>query len=165
MRWNAVPPRPYRFFAAIWRELQPIGLLRLLLAEQKVARQIRLLAGSIILSYGQTAFYAFNGCRRDAFSLRPNDIIQWHAIHHACGRGFRWYELGEESEDNPRLAGFKSKWGANPRRLYRYYYPMPARVNADIKSNGLLMLAACAIWHHLPLRVTEMLGDWIYAWL
>ena len=163
MRWNAVPPRSYRFFVALWRALHPLGLIHLLLAEQKVATQVHLLAGSIVLSYGQTAFYAFNGCRRDAFSLRPNDIIQWHAIHHACKRGFRWYDLGEVAEDHPLLADFKSKWGANPQRLYRYYYPTATRYEAETRSNGLLMPAARAIWQRLPLRVTEKLGDWIYA--
>src|SRR5213594_4168590 len=163
MRSNAVAPRSYRFFEALWRELHPAGLIRLLLAEQTVAGQIHLLAGSIILSYSQTASYAFNGCRRDAFSLRPNDIIQWHAIHHACKRGFRWYDLGEVAEDHPLLADFKSKWGANPQRLYRYYYPTATRDDIETRSNGLLMPAARAIWQRLPLRVTEKLGDWIYA--
>ncbi len=122
-----------------------------------------LLAGSIILSYGQTAFYAFNGCRRDAFSLRPNDLIQWHAIHDACRRGLRRYDLGEVAEDHPMLADFKSKWGAEPRRLYRHHYPNPAQDDAETKSYGLLMFAARALWQRLPLRITEKLGDWIYA--
>jgi len=115
------------------------------------------------LSYSRIAFYAFSGWRRDAFALRPNDIIQWHAIHDACERGFRWYDLGEVAEDHPLLADFKSKWGANPQRLYRYYYPTATRYEAETRSNGLLMPAARAIWQRLPLRVTEKLGDWIYA--
>ncbi|PYN24360.1 MAG: hypothetical protein DMD99_11345 [Candidatus Rokuibacteriota bacterium] len=163
MRSVVVPPRPYRFFGALWRELHLLGLIHLFLAEQKVAGQITLLAGSIILSYGQTAFYAFNGCRSDAFSLRPNDLIQWHAIHDACRRGLRRYDLGEVTEDHPMLADFKSKWGAEPRRLYRHHYPNTARDGAETKNNGLRMSAARALWQRLPLRVTEKLGDWIYA--
>ena len=163
MRWNAVPPRSYRFFATLWRELHAIGLMHVFLAEHKAAGQTHLLAGSIVLSYGRTAFYAFNGCRRAAFSLRPNDIIQWQAIHHACRSGFRWYDLGEVPEDQPMLADFKSKWGANSRRLYRYYYVTTARDGAEARSNRFLVPAARAFWQRLPLRVTEKLGDWIYA--
>jgi hypothetical protein len=163
MRWHAVPPRSYRFFAALWRELHPVGLLRLFLAEQNAAGRSRLLAGSIVLSYGQTVFYAFNGCRRDAFSLRPNDIIQWHAIHEACKGGFRWYDLGEVPEEDSTLAAFKSKWGAKPRRLYRYYYGIPGRDDAGTTRNGRLGAVLRAVWPRLPLRVTEKLGDWIYA--
>jgi|SRR6266850_3618573 len=162
MRVNAVPPRSYRFFAALWRELHAVGLMRLLLAEQKVAGQTHLLAGAIILSYGQTAFYAFNGCRRDAFSLRPNDIVQWHAIHDACRRGLRRYDLGEVAEDHPLLADFKSKWGATPRRLYRYH-ATAGHEAAAMRGNRLLMPAARAVWRRLPVRLTAVLGDWIYA--
>jgi hypothetical protein len=163
LRRNAVPPRSYRFFVALWRALHPLGLLRLLLAEQKVTGHTRLLAGSIVLAYGQTAFYAFNGSHRDAFCFRPNDILQWHAIHDACSSGFRWYELGEGAEDHPMLADFKGKWGANPRRLYRYYYPATSQDDAVSEKDARLMLAARAMWRRLPLRVTERLGDWIYA--
>jgi hypothetical protein len=163
MRWNTVPPRSYRFFAVLWRELYPVGLMRLFLAERNVAGQIHLLGGSIVLSYGQVAFYAFSGWRRDAFALRPNDIIQWHAIHDACRRGFRWYDLGEVAEDHPMLADFKSKWGANPTRLYRYYDATARRDDATRRSKGLFVPAARTIWRRLPLRVTEQLGDWIYA--
>ena len=37
MRSHTVPPRPYRFFEALWRILRPQGLMRLLLAEQRAA--------------------------------------------------------------------------------------------------------------------------------
>jgi Acetyltransferase (GNAT) domain len=42
MRWQMVPPRPYRFFLALWELLRPRGLMRLLVAELEG----RLLAGS-----------------------------------------------------------------------------------------------------------------------
>src|SRR3989441_1908760 len=58
MRWNAVPPRPYRFFAALWRGLHPIGLLPLLLAEQKIARQIRLLAGFGVFFFSPNSLFS-----------------------------------------------------------------------------------------------------------
>jgi lipid II:glycine glycyltransferase (peptidoglycan interpeptide bridge formation enzyme) len=146
---------------ALWRALHPLGLLRLFLAEQNIAGRSHVVAGSISLAYGQTAFYAFNGCSRHAFPLRANDILQWHAIHDACRSGIRWYELGEEAEDHPSLADFKSKWGAQSRRLYRYYYPTAAGY-AEPKKDTRLMPAARLIWQHLPLRVTEALGNRIY---
>jgi hypothetical protein len=170
MRWNAVPPRSYRFFAALWRELHAVGAMRVLLAEHRGAGRTELLAGSIILSYGHTAFYAFNGSRRNTLPLRPNDIIQWHAIHDACRHGLRWYDLGEVGDDHEMLADFKSKWGAEPQRLYRYYYRDHPRADGDISPNDgdthrnvLLQSAARGLWKRLPLRITETLGDWIYA--
>src|SRR3989442_14737746 len=48
MRSIAVPPRPYRFFVALWRELQPIGLFRLLLAGREVSGGAHFLGGALV---------------------------------------------------------------------------------------------------------------------
>ena len=90
MRWVSVPPRPYRFFQVAWTQLQARGLLRLLLAYHSTGGRTRLLAGSLLLMYGQTVFYAFTGWRREDLSLRPNDLIQWQAIHDAWAEGYRY---------------------------------------------------------------------------
>lgn len=73
LRRLAVPPRPYRFFEAAWARLRPLGLMRLLLAEQHEAGGTRLLAGSVFLMFGRTCFYAFNGSRPEDLALRPNE--------------------------------------------------------------------------------------------
>ena len=57
MREVVVPPRPLRLFEAMWRELAPHDLMRLYVAEQRGT----MIAGSIVLGLGRTAFYAFNG--------------------------------------------------------------------------------------------------------
>ena len=169
MRAHIVPPRSYRFFETAWEVLQPRGLMRLLLAEQHQAGRRRLLAGSLVLMFGQTVFYAFNGRRREDLSLRPNDVIQWQAIQDACRAGFRWYDFGEVTEENQGLAEFKSKWGAEPRRLYRYYYPAPhvseGSETRDLTAGGRARQVANAAWRRLPLSVTALLGDWLYGYL
>ncbi len=121
MRWHAVPPRPYRFFKVCWEVLRSRGLMRLLLAEPREAGRSKLPAGSILLMFGQTVFYAFNGRRREDLPLRPNDVIQWRAIHEAHKDGFRYYDFGEVEQTQQGLADFKSKWGAKPTQLYRCY--------------------------------------------
>jgi hypothetical protein len=171
MRWNAVPPRSYRFFSALWRQLHATGVMRVFLAEHRSAGRTSLLAGSIIFSYGKTASYAFSGSRRDSLSLRPNDIIQWHAIHDACRRGLRCYDLGEVSDDHETLTDFKAKWGGTPQRLYRYYSGYSSQDDGDVGSRDVghtngktrLLSAARVLWRRLPLPVTEKLGDLIYA--
>lgn len=166
MRWHATPPRPYRFFKVCWELLRPTGLMRLLLAEQHEAGRSRLLAGSIFLMSGQTVFYAFNGRRREDLALRPNDAIQWRAIHDACRDGFRRYDFGEVVEGNQGLAEFKGKWGVEPRRLYRYYYPAPRELEpGPHASDGSIQRLAKAAWRRLPLRATALLGDWGYSYL
>ena len=163
MRWHAVPPRPYRFFKACWELLRPAGLMRLLLAEQHEAGRSRLLAGSIFLMFGPTVFYAFNGRHRQDLALRPNDAIQWRAIHDACKEGFRRYDFGEVVESNQGLAEFKGKWGAEPSWLYKYSYP-ESRKSAP-RSPSYTRRLAHAAFRRLPLRATALLGDWIYSYL
>jgi CelD/BcsL family acetyltransferase involved in cellulose biosynthesis len=157
MRAHAIPPRPLRFFAALWDELRPIGLLQLVLAEQRG----RLLAGSMFLMLGSTVFYAYNGRRAEALGARPNDLIQWHAIHDAARAGFRRYDFGEVENDQHGLAEFKAKWGAKPEPLYRCLQP-PVRRAADARALMHARRWGERLWRHLPLAATARVGDLVY---
>jgi CelD/BcsL family acetyltransferase involved in cellulose biosynthesis len=164
MRRNVVPPRPYRFFVALWELLRPLGLMQLLLAEQESMGQRRIIAGAIFLTLGKTASYSFSGSGLGDASLRPNDLIIWQAINDACKRDCQLFDFGEVPEGNDDLAKFKTKWGAEPVRLHRYYYPS----GPDVKSNsdesrGRLEALARAAWRRLPLWTISWLGDRIYA--
>jgi Acetyltransferase (GNAT) domain len=161
MRWHGVPPRPSAFFEAMWELLRPGGHMRLLLAESMVRTHRRLIAGSIMLMTARTVVYAFNGCHREYLHQRPNDLIQWHAIHDACRGGFRRYDLGEVTAGQAGLAEFKTKWGAAEHRLYRYRHPASKRVSAR-KQPALINKAGTEAWRHLPLPVTARVGDWLY---
>lgn len=161
MRHNAVPPRPYRLFQSLWSSLRATGKMRLLLAELSNAGQKKIVAGSVLLQFGQTVFYAFTGCAPEDWSLHPHDILQIEAIRGACRGGFRWYDFGEVAEEHEALAQFKTKWGGEPRPLYRYYSPAPAAKSA--KGPGKLAQSARQVWRHLPPKATAVLGDWIYS--
>ncbi len=164
MRRNMVPPRPYRFFRALWSLLGAKGVMQLLLAERINGGQRTLLAGSITLMNSQTVSYAFTGCKKEDFICRPNDLILWHAINDACRRGFRWFDLGEVPEEHESLIRFKTKWGAVAAPLYRYYYPALDTSKSAISpvvSRARHVLGA--VWQRLPLRATALLGDWIYS--
>jgi lipid II:glycine glycyltransferase (peptidoglycan interpeptide bridge formation enzyme) len=122
----------------------------------------------MLLMLGHTVFYAFNGRLREALPLRPNDVIQWHAIHQACAEGFRRYDFGEVAEANLDLAKFKSKWGTEARRLHRYYYPAPPAAGAgyaSLESENLIRRAATPIWQRVPPGLTEIFGDRVYRYL
>jgi hypothetical protein len=165
MRWHAVPPRPYRFFKACWETMRPRGLMRLLLAVQHQAGSSRLLAGSIFFMFNRTVCYSFSGRDREYLSLRPNDAIQWRAIHDAHRDGYRRFDFGEVPGENEGLADFKTKWGAEPRQVYRYYYPALAETESGDSQPGGARRIAEAAWRRLPLKATGLLGDWIYGYL
>jgi hypothetical protein len=166
MRDVLVPPRPLRLFACMWRELVPRGLMTLYLAERQEAggAQPTLIGGSIVLGLGRTAFYAFNGRRSSALPLRPNEVIQWSAIHDACRRGFDRYDLGEVTGGNVGLADFKRKWGGDEVRLHRYY-DHPVDPDASSGPSGVVRRAGEKVWARAPLPLIRMAGDLAYRWL
>jgi hypothetical protein len=162
MREHLVPARPWALFAALWDELHPRGEMRLLLAE----RGGELLAGSVLLMSSSTVFYAFNGSRRSALALRPNDVLQWHALHDAAAEGFARYDLGEVAEGNEGLANFKRKWGAQPTRLHRYSFPPATPAAVDDAGGGERAQAlARRAWRHVPIGVTALAGRLVYRYL
>lgn len=162
LRAHAVPPRPLRLFVAMWQEMAPAGMMRLYLAEDGDGE---LLAGTVVLAHGATAFYAFNGVRRDALSLRPNELLQWQAIHDAVRDGRRRYDLGEVVEHHAGLAEFKRKWGARPVRLVRLYDPAPQEPPDPGDAGSALRRGLERAWQRLPLRATALLGDVGYRFL
>lgn len=164
MRRNFVPPRRYKFFISLWRELRKSGLLRLLLAERSTNGRSKLVAGSIFLMTGKTVFYAFTGCLTEHLCAHANDLILWEAIHQACREGYRFFDFGEVPEEHPELVRFKKKWGSAPRALYRYYLSHPENDVVRSKS-GLLRRAVSEAWQYVPLSVTARIGGWIYGYL
>jgi hypothetical protein len=164
LRPHAVPPRRLRFFLALWDELASRDMCRLLLAE---GPRGELLGGNFNLHLGRgTVFFAFNGARKSAQHLRPNDLLHWHAIHDAAAEGFRRYELGEVATGQHGLAQFKRKFSNRQELLQRWYDPPPAErpdpgTNHPGAAKGLLEKT----WQHMPLKATSLAGTQIYRWL
>lgn len=165
MRRVTVPPRPERFFHAMWKYLQPLGLMKAMLVERQVNGKSELIAGSIFLMFGKRASYAFTACPAEYFALRPHDLIQWEAIHFAVQNGFREYDLGEVAGDSAHLASFKAKWGAEERPLYRYYYPHVNAKHAVSSKLSMQQRLLQKVWSRLPLGLTAYVGERVYKYL
>jgi hypothetical protein len=166
MRRRAVPPRPYRLFAAMWEILRPQGLMQLLLAEKDSASGKQIVAGSVLLKFGSTVSYSFTGCVQRDFAMHPHDLIQSYAIQDAARLGYRHYDLGEVAAEAQSLGQFKSKWGAQEQQLYRYYYPFLE--TADLGSppfGGWPSTVVRRIWSRMPLPATTWAADRIYRYL
>lgn len=161
MRWHVVPVRPYRFFKYLWNNLEPKGLMKLLVSEAAGNNTKEIVAGSIFLSYNKTVFYAFNGRNDSALAFHANDLIQWEAIHKACEEGYSFYDMGEVSEGNCGLAKFKSKWGCGTKMVYHYYNDSTPRDIDMVK--GLDWYKK--VWQKLPLELTKNIGVLINRYL
>lgn len=171
MRRNAALPRPYRFFLALWNHLRPVGMLDFQLAEQVCGASKRLVAGAIFLTAGQTVFYAFTGGRTEDLGLHPNDLLLWDALHRACRSGYRYFDFGEVAEEHPELVRFKTKWGAVPVPLHRYYCPeLPVPEDEGLcgsSSEDVVpwQTVVNKVWTRLPLAATGKIADWAYSYL
>lgn len=166
MRRNGVPARPYRFFEGLWRQMRLKGMMELLLAEQPNAGESRMLAGTIFFKLGRSVCCGYNGSSLRDLSLRPNDLLYWEAINEAYRQGFQYFDFGEVADGNAELARYKTKWGAKPVRLYRYYYPPPHDLKSHAyESDGWVETMRIKVWSRLPLVVTRWLGDRLYSYL
>ena len=165
MRRVVVPPRSLRCFLAMWRYMEPLGLMKLLLAERPNQGQTELVAGSIFLMCGKRMSYAFSACPAEYFWLQANDLVHWEAIHWGARNDFREYDFGEVPNDAQQLASYKAKWGGEERQLYRYYYPEIISVSSDSSVLSKHQDLVERVWRQLPLPVTAHLGDLIYSYL
>ena len=184
MRRNAVPPRSFRFFRALWKYMQPPGNMELVLAQHcpnaglptsdaepalPASDCSATVGGSILLQFGHTVFWAFTGSEEERFALHANDLTLWSAIHASCKEGYNYFDLGEVAEAHPELTQFKSKWGTIRQPMYRYYFPRrsPAeQTETEARTaSSLFMSSAESIWRRLPLPVVAVLGDVIFSFL
>lgn len=168
-RWRAQPARPYRFFAGLWRHLRPAGRMTLLLARRAEGTRRVLVAGNIVLLFGGTATYAFNGRRRDALGSRPNDLLHWDAMQRAIALGYARYDMGEVDAENDGLARYKAKWGAEVEHTMRYYAPPLEETESATYETGwparTLKRSLLVAWKRVPLALTEFAGEQVYRYL
>jgi hypothetical protein len=160
----ALLPNPYRLFELAWRYLRSRGMLRLLLAEYVKEGKRKLVAGNLLLYYGQTISFDSSGWSEQDQALRANDLLHWQAIYDACAAGARWYDFGDVSLDNAGLARYKTKWGAKPDLIYGYSYPVLHGVSNEQKANepGAMRRLIRVAWHHLPPGMLGRASAWYH---
>jgi hypothetical protein len=165
MRRVVVPPRPFRFFQALWKYMMPLGLMITIFAERHSEGRAELIAGLISFMHNKRVSAGFLASPAEHFYLRPNDLIHWEGIQWATRNGFREYDFGEVPEGDVQLTRFKTKWWAEKRQLYHYYYPQiaPRGAHSSVLSSYQNLLGG--IWRRIPLRITAHLGDLIYRYL
>ena len=158
-------PKPYRFFEVAWKRLRHRGMLRLLLAEHIEAGKRRLIAGFLLLQWGQTVSYISAGWRHEDQALRPNDILHWQAIQDACAGGFNCYDFGDVPLGNLGLARYKSKWGAQANLVYDYSYPAArAETGSEhTQSERPGRRLSTLVKQRLPGSAMGLLSNWFYA--
>lgn len=84
-------------------------------------------AGVFVVVHGDTAYALGAGSRKEAWSVRPNDVLHWKAMEWACNEGLAYYHMGFVSEPPPvegspgwGLWRWKREWNGQLERVYLY---------------------------------------------
>jgi len=151
-----VPVQPWRFFELIREILFSRNLGSILLAY----KDGKLIAGLLLLMYGQTMTYKFGASDRASLKLRPNDLLFWTAIQWGCDHGYKAFDLGRTDIGNTGLRSFKAGWGAKELPLT---YFTSSRVVAKQPSKHLAY-GMGPIIQRSPLWVCRLLGEIFYKY-
>jgi CelD/BcsL family acetyltransferase involved in cellulose biosynthesis len=104
-----VPVQPRRYFALLWRRIIEPGLGFVLVARART----KPIAGAVFLTWNGNVVYKYSASDADAWSLRPNNAVLWHAIRWACENGYSRFDFGRTDAANEGLRAFKRGWGAD----------------------------------------------------
>lgn len=108
--------QPGEFFAAIGREFGS-GSLALVNARQ----DSQLVAGILLLKWGDVAYYKFNASTDAGQRAHANDLCMWTAIEYAKEEwGCRTLDLGLSDLDQPGLIRYKNKYATSVGKIQTY---------------------------------------------
>lgn len=159
-RRQGVPIQPRRFFRLVWSHVIAPGHGTVLVAEHDG----RPLAAAVFLRHNGTVIYKYGASDADAWSLRPNHALFWHAVRSACAAGDTRFDWGRTDLDNEGLRAFKSAWGAVEQPLHYTTVSAaagPAPAERDLSGSRAARLLATAIQHSPP-WVCSAVGEALY---
>jgi hypothetical protein len=108
--------QPLEYFTALGREFGA-GDLALISARS----DSELVAGVVLLKWGDVAYYKFNASRVDGMKMHANDLCMWTAINYAKEEwGCSTLDLGLSDLDQPGLLRYKDKYATDVGRLRTY---------------------------------------------
>ena len=153
-----VPVQPRRFFRMLWEDLIKTGLGLVLVAE--AAGQP--VAAAVILAWNGTMVGKFIASDEQAWSLRPNNLLVWHAVQAASELGCRWFDFGRTDAANTGLRAYKQSWGAVEEPLV--YGTLGASPEPASHGNGMASRLLAGAIRHGPLLVCRAAGETLYRY-
>ena len=105
--------QPIELFERIWEAFSGAEAVVTLLAHS----DDELIAGALLLVWGDTLYYKFGASRPEYLSLRPNDAIFWAGIRWGVAHRLRMLDWGCSDHDQPGLVAYKRKWSTEERTI------------------------------------------------
>ena len=150
-------PQPYRFFQSVYHHIVLPGHGYFLLAELSG----KVIAANMYFCFKDTVTHEFNAADKDYFEFRPNYLLIWKAMEHACEGLYRYYNFGRTQPENQALANFKRHWGSEELTLPYYYYPAVQGISS-VRQNSLMYRTNAIVNKWLPEFVLKFAGEVIY---
>jgi len=114
-------------------------------------------AASIVHWRGGSAEVIWASALRESNRLSANVLLYWHTIQFAIEQGCTTFEFGRCTPGEGPFH-FKRQWGAEPRPLVWEYWHAKTGTDAEKSPRNPKYRAAVAVWQHLPLAVTRVVG-------
>jgi FemAB-related protein (PEP-CTERM system-associated) len=92
-------------------------------------------------------------------STAANSFMYWELIRRAIARGQSVFDFGRSTIDSGTYS-FKKKWGAVAEPAVWQYYRRRGAVS-DIRPDGGKYDRLIALWKHIPVPITKLIGPWI----
>jgi FemAB-related protein (PEP-CTERM system-associated) len=151
MRDLGTPVYPKRFFAETLRrfpERTRIGVVR---------QGTQAVAAGFISTFRDVIEVPSAGALREFRSQCPNHLLYWTVIEHAIDSGLRVLDFGRSTPGEGTF-NFKEQWGARPGPLFWEYQMLSRHELPDRSPANSKFAPAIALWKHLPVGLTRLMG-------
>ncbi len=102
----------------------------------------------------------YTGALAEARRLGANDLMYWHLMRHAVGRGPTRFDFGRSKEGTGPYA-FKKNWGFTPTPLTHEYKLRAGQAVPDVNPLNPKYRLFIKLWQRLPLALANRLGPHI----
>ncbi len=122
------------------------------------------LAAGLLYGFRRTLEIPWAASDKRFNRLAPNMLLYYTVLEYGCREGFTEFDFGRSSVDSGTYR-FKEQWGAQPHQLYWYYWLAEGRDIPQLNPENPKYKAAIALWQHLPLPLTNLVGPHIVKYL
>jgi CelD/BcsL family acetyltransferase involved in cellulose biosynthesis len=112
--------------------------------------------GAMCLVHRDVISVPFASSRQECFRMRPNDLLYWEMIEHACHRGMRRFDFGSSMLGTTTL-DYKLNWGVETTPITSLVFA-PGDSRPAITPDGAFARAAVALWRSMPRTLADALG-------
>ena len=156
-----VPIQPRRFFTLLRERVLRSGIGWIVTVESEG----RAIASALFLAANETVVYKYGASDADAWRLRPNHLLFWHAIRTACESGYAAFDFGRSDADADGLRAFKASWGADEERLIYHAIGDATAMPASAPGPGLATRSLATVIRRSPPWVCRWTGELLYRFV